>query len=87
MWKRLWTKKLGTENDIHDFFPYRLSIEALLSVFSEPYRARLKREEGMVFSEPYILSRKDLSAALAHQNRARLRGLSIVELYAEIFWI
>lgn len=68
-----------------DLFDEFRAIEAGLAPHAELHRTRFEREERVIFAHADTFAGKDARTALAHDNCARFRGLSVGNLHAEEF--
>lgn len=73
--------------DAHDLFQDRAIIEVNLSLMAYHYLAVGEGKEGVILADTHILPWKDLSAALAHKNRAYFRRAAVCELDPKILRI
>jgi len=64
-----------------------VAVEVGLAGFSELDRASFEGEEGVVAANADVLASENAGAALAHEDRARLGLLTIIQFRAQVLWV
>jgi len=70
---------------MHNLLPRNRIIKMDLSLGAELDDAVCESKKGMIFAHADVVSGKDVSAALAHNNSAGASLLAVIDLDAEVF--